>query len=75
MIKIPLSVKMSYYFSNLAGMITQLSHCNIAGLVLSNCSYSPDIDIEKLEVNSACVLSSPVIFLFPCGGLPYGQPG
>jgi dihydroorotate dehydrogenase (fumarate) len=58
-IKIPLSVKMSYYFSNLAGMISQLSHCNIAGLVLFNRSYSPDIDIEKLEVTSASVLSSP----------------
>jgi dihydroorotate dehydrogenase (fumarate) len=58
-IKIPLAVKMSYYFSNLAGMITDLSHCNIAGLVLFNRSYSPDIDIEKLEITSAGVLSSP----------------
>lgn len=58
-IKIPLSVKMSYYFSNLAGMITELSHCNISGLVLFNRSYSPDIDIDKLEVTSSNVLSSP----------------
>jgi dihydroorotate dehydrogenase (fumarate) len=58
-IKIPLAVKMSYYFSNLAGMITELSHCNIAGLVLFNRSYSPDIDIEKLEITSAGVFSSP----------------
>jgi len=57
-IKIPLAVKMSYYFSNLAGMITELSHCNIAGLVLFNRSYSPDIDIEKLEITSAGVFSS-----------------
>ena len=58
-IKIPLSVKMSYYFSNLAGMITELSHCNIAGLVLFNRSYSPDIDIEKIEVTSSGVFSTP----------------
>jgi len=58
-IKIPLAVKMSYYFSNLAGMIAELSHCNIAGLVLFNRSYSPDIDIDKLEITSANVLSSP----------------
>jgi dihydroorotate dehydrogenase (fumarate) len=58
-IKIPLSVKMSYYFSNLAGMIAELSHCNIAGLVLFNRSYSPDIDIDKLEVASTNVLSTP----------------
>jgi dihydroorotate dehydrogenase (fumarate) len=58
-IKIPLAVKMSYYFSNLAGMISELSRCNINGLVLFNRSYSPDIDIEKLEVSSAGVFSSP----------------
>jgi dihydroorotate dehydrogenase (fumarate) len=58
-IKIPLSVKMSYYFSNLAGMITELSHCNIAGLVLFNRSYSPDIDIEKMEITSSGVFSAP----------------
>ncbi len=58
-IKIPLAVKMSYYFSNLAEMITELSHCNIAGLVLFNRSYNPDIDIEKLEITSSGVLSSP----------------
>jgi dihydroorotate dehydrogenase (fumarate) len=57
-IKIPLAVKMSYYFSNLAGMIAELSQLNIAGLVLFNRSYSPDIDIEKLEIISAGVFSS-----------------
>ena len=58
-INIPLSVKMSYYFSNLAGMIDELSRCNIAGLVLFNRSYSPDIDIDKLEITSSGVFSSP----------------
>ncbi len=57
-LKIPLSIKMSYYFSNLGGMIRELSRCNIAGLVLFNRSYNPDIDIEKLEITSANVLSS-----------------
>jgi dihydroorotate dehydrogenase (fumarate) len=58
-IKIPLAVKMSYYFSNLAGMISELSRCNISGLVLFNRSYSPDIDIDKMEITSAGVFSSP----------------
>lgn len=58
-IKIPLAVKMGYYFSNLAGMISGLSQCNINGLVLFNRSYSPDIDIEKMEIGSAGVFSSP----------------
>jgi dihydroorotate dehydrogenase (fumarate) len=58
-IKIPLAVKMGYYFSNLAGMISELSRCNINGLVLFNRSYSPDIDIDKMEISSAGVFSSP----------------
>ncbi len=58
-IRIPLAVKMGYYFSNLAGMISGLSQCNINGLVLFNRSYSPDIDIEKMEIGSAGVFSSP----------------
>ena len=58
-IKIPLAVKMGYYFSNLAGMISELSRCNINGLVLFNRTYSPDIDIEKMEISSAGVFSSP----------------
>jgi dihydroorotate dehydrogenase (fumarate) len=58
-IKIPLSVKMSYFFSNLAGMISKLSRCKIAGLVLFNRFYNFDIDVQKLEVGSANVLSSP----------------
>lgn len=58
-LSIPLSVKMSSYFSNLAGFITELSYCNIAGLVLFNRSYSPDIDIEKMEVTSSGIFSTP----------------
>jgi dihydroorotate dehydrogenase (fumarate) len=58
-IKMPIAVKMSYYFSNLAGMISELSHCNINGLVLFNRSYSPDIDIDKIEITSSGVFSTP----------------
>jgi dihydroorotate dehydrogenase (fumarate) len=58
-VRIPVAVKMSYYFSNLAGMIAGLSRCNIEGLVLFNRSFSPDIDIENLKVTSADVFSAP----------------
>lgn len=58
-IKIPLSVKIGYHFSNLAGMIMELSQCNIAGLVLFNRTYSPDIDIDKMQVTSANIFSNP----------------
>jgi len=58
-VKIPISLKISYYFSNLALMIQKLSESGIAGLVLFNRFYSPDFDIEKMEVTSTNVLSHP----------------
>ncbi|HEC43348.1 MAG TPA: dihydroorotate dehydrogenase-like protein [Bacteroides sp.] len=58
-IKIPVALKISYYFSNLASMIMKLSETSIKGLVLFNRFYSPDIDIDKFEITSGSVLSSP----------------
>jgi dihydroorotate dehydrogenase (fumarate) len=58
-IQIPLSLKISYYSSNLGPMIQQLSHSGIDGLVLFNRFYSPDIDINKIKLLSTNVLSHP----------------
>lgn len=58
-VKIPVAIKISNYFTNLAGFISQLSHCNIAGLVLFNRFYNPDFDIDKLLLTSTSVFSSP----------------
>ncbi len=58
-VTIPISLKVSFYFSDLALMLKKLSESGIAGLVLFNRFYSPDIDIDTLEVTSAGVLSSP----------------
>ena len=58
-ITIPISLKISYYFSNLGPMIQKLSQTGIAGLVLFNRFYSPDFDIDKLEVVSSNVFSAP----------------
>ncbi|MDF1549715.1 MAG: dihydroorotate dehydrogenase-like protein [Bacteroidales bacterium] len=58
-VRIPVSLKISYYFSNVAQMIQQLSETDIAGLVLFNRFYSPDFDIENRKVLSTHVLSSP----------------
>ncbi len=58
-ISIPVSLKISYYFSNLANMIMKLSETGINGLVLFNRFYSPDIDINNLEVNPSNIYSSP----------------
>jgi dihydroorotate dehydrogenase (fumarate) len=58
-VKIPVAAKISYYFSGLTNMALQLSWTGIAGLVLFNRFFSPDIDIDKFEVTSGNVFSTP----------------
>ncbi len=58
-IHIPIALKIRYYFSNLAGFLQRLSESGIQGLVLFNRFYNPDIDIDKLEIVSSHVMSSP----------------
>ncbi len=58
-VNIPVSLKISFYFSNLATMITRLGSTGIKGLVLFNRFYSPDIDIDRFQVTSGSVLSTP----------------
>ncbi|MDA3954882.1 MAG: dihydroorotate dehydrogenase-like protein [Bacteroidales bacterium] len=58
-VKIPISLKISYYSSNLGAFIQKLSKTGIKGLVLFNRFYSPDIDINNFEMLSTNVTSSP----------------
>ena len=58
-VSIPVAVKISYYFSGLAQFITKLSWTGIKGIVLFNRFFSPDIDIDKMEVKSSFVFSNP----------------
>ncbi len=58
-VSIPVALKISFYFSDLAIMIKKFSETDIKGLVLFNRFYSPDIDTDTMEVTSASVLSSP----------------
>ena len=58
-LKIPVALKISYYFTNLAQMIQKLSTTGVEGLVLFNRFYSPDFDIDKLEVVPSNVFSRP----------------
>ncbi|MGE4584184.1 MAG: dihydroorotate dehydrogenase-like protein [Sphaerochaeta sp.] len=57
-IKLPLSLKMGPYFSSLANMLRKFDELSIDGVVLFNRFYSPDIDIEKLSLVPAQMLSS-----------------
>ena len=58
-IDIPVSVKISYYFSGFAKTALKLSWTGIKGMVLFNRFFSPDIDIDKFEVTASNVFSTP----------------
>ncbi len=61
-VKIPVSLKISFYFSDLAITIRKFSESGIRGLVLFNRFYSPDIDIDAMEITTSSVLSNPSDF-------------
>ena len=58
-VKIPLAIKISHYFSNLGRAIHVLSKTGVKGIVLFNRFYSPDIDLDKMEIVPTNVFSSP----------------
>jgi dihydroorotate dehydrogenase (fumarate) len=56
-VKIPIPLKISPYFSNLGGVIRDLSFSEIKGLVLFNKFYSPDVDINQQKIVGSDVFS------------------
>ncbi len=64
-INIPVSVKLSSYFSDLALTLQKIAQTPIAGLVLFNKFYNPDFDLDKLEVTSGKIFSSPDDYYIP----------
>ena len=58
-VSIPVALKISYHFTNLGSMILKLSDAGVAGLVLFNRFYTPDIDIDNLKVVTKNVFSEP----------------
>jgi dihydroorotate dehydrogenase (fumarate) len=59
-LKIPISVKIGYRFSNLLNVAYQLHNHGASGVVLFNRFYEPDFDINNLKVIAAPVLSNPI---------------
>jgi dihydroorotate dehydrogenase (fumarate) len=58
-VKIPVSVKIGFYYTNLVSMADKLVANGADALVLFNRFYEPDINIEKLELTASEVFSSP----------------
>jgi dihydroorotate dehydrogenase (fumarate) len=64
-ISIPVAVKISPFFSNLANMAKRLDEAGANGLVLFNRFYQPDIDLEELEIRPNVLLSTPQALRLP----------
>lgn len=58
-VSIPVILKLSFYFSNLASFLQDISRSGIKGLVLFNRFYSPDFDLNSMEITPGAVLSNP----------------
>jgi dihydroorotate dehydrogenase (fumarate) len=62
-ITIPISVKLSPFYTSPANFVAQLEHVGANGFTIFNRFYQPDIDVEKLEVNHTLELSTPTELL------------
>ncbi len=64
-VTIPVAVKLSPFFSNMANMAKKLDQAGANGLVLFNRFYQPDMDLETLEVKTNVLLSTPQAMRLP----------
>ena len=64
-VKLPLAVKVSPYFSAPGQMMKRLVEAGADALVLFNRFYQPDIDLEHLEVRPNILLSTPQALRVP----------
>ena len=64
-VSIPVAVKLSPFFSNLANMAHRLDEAGAGALVLFNRFYQPDIDLEELEIRPNVLLSTPQALRLP----------
>lgn len=64
-VSIPLSVKLSPFFTALAHTAGELRAAGADGLTLFNRFYQPDLDLETLAVEPRLELSSPAELLLP----------
>ncbi|MDR3219859.1 MAG: dihydroorotate dehydrogenase-like protein [Dysgonamonadaceae bacterium] len=58
LVRIPVIVKISKYFSHTVDLAEKLQSAGADGIVLFSRFYQPDIDIHKLQANSGYVFSS-----------------
>jgi len=59
LIRIPVAIKMSTFYSSVANMAARLAAAGADGLLLFNRFYQPDVDLEEFEVLPRLTLSTP----------------
>ncbi|MGD0987595.1 MAG: dihydroorotate dehydrogenase-like protein [Candidatus Sulfotelmatobacter sp.] len=64
-VTIPVALKISPFFSNMANMAKRLDDARVDGLVLFNRFYQPDINLEELEIEPNVLLSTPQALRLP----------
>ena len=64
-LKIPVAVKISPFFTNLAQFARRLDQHGADALVLFNRFYQPDIELETLEISPNVLLSTPMAMRLP----------
>src|SRR5271167_2118207 len=74
-VRIPVAVKLSPFFSNMANMAKRLDEAGANGLVLFNRFYQPDINLDELEIQPNVLLSTPQALRLPLTwtGILYGR--
>ncbi len=65
LVTIPVAVKLSPFFSNMANMARRLDEAGADALVLFNRFYQPDIDLDNLVVRPNVILSTPQALRLP----------
>jgi dihydroorotate dehydrogenase (fumarate) len=58
-VDVPVAVKISPYYSSMASFVVGLQRSGADGVVMFNRFYSPDLDLETLEVMPRIALSTP----------------
>ena len=75
MVKIPVSVKLSFFYTNPLQIISQMDKAGVDGFVLFNRLFQPDIDMDKQDMYSPFNLSQVGDYRLPLryAGLLYKQ--
>jgi len=64
-ISIPLSVKLSPFYTSLPNLISQLHNIDVNGIVLFNRFLQPDLDIDNFEIKPINPISTPQDLYLP----------